>query len=122
MASSWLCVTTRTSCELLSWSEVPDVKRRRADTKFTDHANATAAVRKGMSKRFPIPVVLLARLAIDRSQQGRGFGAALLPDAMRRAVGLLMRWGSARCSLMRSTIARPRSMRGSGSSRCPATR
>jgi GNAT superfamily N-acetyltransferase len=51
-----------------------------------DHADATAAVRKGMSKRFPIPVVLLARLAIDRSQQGRGLGAALLADATRRAV------------------------------------
>jgi GNAT superfamily N-acetyltransferase len=51
-----------------------------------DHAGATAAVRRGMSKRFPIPVVLLARLAIDGSQQGRGLGAALLADAMRRAV------------------------------------
>lgn len=39
-----------------------------------------------MSKRFPIPVVLLARLAIDSSRQGRGLGAALLADAMRRAV------------------------------------
>ena len=51
-----------------------------------DHAGATAAVRRGMSKRFPIPVVLLARLAIDGSQQGQGFGTALLADAMRRAV------------------------------------
>jgi predicted N-acetyltransferase YhbS len=37
-----------------------------------------------MSKRFPIPVVLLARLAIDLRHQGRGLGAALLADAMRR--------------------------------------
>lgn len=51
-----------------------------------DHTGATAAVRRGMSKRFPIPVVLLARLAIDGSRQGRGLGAALLADAMRRAV------------------------------------
>lgn len=51
-----------------------------------DHVGATAAVRRGMSKRFPIPVVLLARLAIDGPQQGRGVGAALLADAMRRAV------------------------------------
>jgi GNAT superfamily N-acetyltransferase len=51
-----------------------------------NHAGATAAVRRGTSKRFPIPVVLLARLAIDGSQQGRGLGAALLADAMRRAV------------------------------------
>lgn len=51
------------------------------------HADATPDVRRGMSKRFPIPVVLLARLAVDRSQQGKGLGAALLADAMRRAVG-----------------------------------
>ena len=50
-----------------------------------DRAGATAAVRRGMSKRFPIPVVLLARLAIDGPQQGRRLGAALLADAMRRA-------------------------------------
>lgn len=47
---------------------------------------ATPGVRKGMSKRFPIPVVLLARLAIARSAQGVGLGAALLADAMRRSV------------------------------------
>ncbi len=39
-----------------------------------------------MSKRFPIPVVLLARLAIDRGHPGMGLGAALLADAMRRPV------------------------------------
>jgi predicted N-acetyltransferase YhbS len=51
-----------------------------------EHGAATATVRRGLSKRFPIPVVLLARLAIDLRQQGRGLGAALLADAMRRAV------------------------------------
>lgn len=51
-----------------------------------DHAAATDAVRRGMSKRFPIPVVLLARLAVDRASQGSGLGAALLADAMRRSV------------------------------------
>lgn len=51
-----------------------------------DHARATTGVRKGMSKRFPIPVVLLARLAIAEDVQGTGLGAALLADAMLRAV------------------------------------
>lgn len=51
-----------------------------------EHSTATDAVRRGMSKRFPIPVVLLARLAVDRSQQGTGLGGALLADAMRRSV------------------------------------
>lgn len=39
-----------------------------------------------MSKHFPIPVVLLARLAVDQRHQSRGLGAALLADAMRRTV------------------------------------
>jgi predicted N-acetyltransferase YhbS len=34
----------------------------------------------------PVPVVLLARLAIDRSEQGRQLGGHLLVDALRRCV------------------------------------
>ncbi len=34
----------------------------------------------------PIPVVVLARLTIARSHQGRGFGRALLQDAARRVI------------------------------------
>lgn len=34
----------------------------------------------------PIPVVVLGRLAVDRSQQGRGFGRALVQDAGRRVI------------------------------------
>jgi GNAT superfamily N-acetyltransferase len=34
----------------------------------------------------PIPVVLLARLAVDRSHQGRGLGRALVRDSARRVV------------------------------------
>ena len=33
----------------------------------------------------PIPVVVLARLAVDRNYQGRGLGRALFRDAARRA-------------------------------------
>ena len=42
-------------------------------------------IRKGMG-RYPIPVVLLGRLAVDSGYQGRGIGAGLLRDAIRRAL------------------------------------
>jgi GNAT superfamily N-acetyltransferase len=35
----------------------------------------------------PIPVVVLARLAVDRSYQGRGVGRALFRDGARRVLG-----------------------------------
>lgn len=34
----------------------------------------------------PIPVVVLARLAVDRSQQGQGLGRALVRDAGQRVI------------------------------------
>ena len=34
----------------------------------------------------PIPVLLLARLAVDRHWQGKGLGAALVADALRRVI------------------------------------
>lgn len=34
----------------------------------------------------PIPVVVLARLAVDRSQQGQGLGRALIRDAGQRVI------------------------------------
>jgi GNAT superfamily N-acetyltransferase len=36
--------------------------------------------------RHPIPVILLARLAVDSTEQGRGLGAALLKDALLRTI------------------------------------
>lgn len=50
------------------------------------HEAATDRVKKGLA-RHPIPVILLARLAVDRSMQGRGVGPALLKDALLRAAG-----------------------------------
>lgn len=38
--------------------------------------------------RLDVPVVLIGRLAVDQSVQGRGLGAMLLIDALRRAVQL----------------------------------
>jgi GNAT superfamily N-acetyltransferase len=45
---------------------------------------ATGRVRRNMPD--PIPIVLLGRLAIDRTWQGRGLGADLLRDAMLRVL------------------------------------
>lgn len=46
-------------------------------------ANAPARVAKGMP-RYPVPVVILARLGVDRNEQGRGLGRALLQDLLLR--------------------------------------
>ncbi len=46
-------------------------------------ATAPARVGKGLA-RHPIPLTLLARLAIDQSEQGGGLGAALLKDAFKK--------------------------------------
>jgi len=45
---------------------------------------APSRLRRGMPD--PVPVVLLARLAIDRSEQGHHLGGHLLVDALRRCV------------------------------------
>lgn len=50
-----------------------------------ERKDATARVIKGMPQ-YPIPVVLLARLAVDLSVAGRGLGGWLLRDAMLRTV------------------------------------
>jgi len=38
--------------------------------------------------RHPVPVVLLARLAVDQSVQGQALGEALLIDSLHRCLGL----------------------------------
>jgi GNAT superfamily N-acetyltransferase len=38
---------------------------------------------------YPVPVVLLARLAIDRQHQGKGLGAKILISALRHSVQLM---------------------------------
>ena len=52
-----------------------------------DHDVATDRARKGMPGH-QIPAMLLARLAVDTSVQGRGIGAFLLRDAMSRALSV----------------------------------
>jgi GNAT superfamily N-acetyltransferase len=47
--------------------------------------DAPERLAKGLP-RYPIPVMIIARLGVDRSFQGKGLGAALLRDAMRRTL------------------------------------
>jgi GNAT superfamily N-acetyltransferase len=47
------------------------------------HAQAPNRVTKGQPKH-PIPVMILARLAVDRQWQNRGVGRGLLKDALKR--------------------------------------
>jgi len=49
------------------------------------YADAPARLLKGVA-RHPIPVVLLARLAVDRTLQGKGLGPGLLKDAILRVL------------------------------------
>ncbi len=48
--------------------------------------DAPEPVTRGLG-RYPVPVVLLARLAVDAGERGRGLGGAMLKDALRRALG-----------------------------------
>ena len=50
------------------------------------HESATSKVRRNMPD--PVPVMVLGRLAVDRGAQGRKLGAALLQDAVKRAVAV----------------------------------
>ena len=49
------------------------------------HADAPERVVKGMP-RHPIPLLVLARLAVHSKAQGRGIGAGLLLDALGRTL------------------------------------
>jgi GNAT superfamily N-acetyltransferase len=51
-----------------------------------DHGHSTAEVRRGLSKHFPIPIALLARLAVDQREHGCGIGSSMLLDALDRVV------------------------------------
>jgi GNAT superfamily N-acetyltransferase len=50
-----------------------------------EHEQAPPRVRKGLA-RYPIPVIVLARLAVDRPYQRQGLGRGLLKDALLRAL------------------------------------
>jgi GNAT superfamily N-acetyltransferase len=49
------------------------------------HAEAPERLVKGLA-RHPVPIMLLARLAVARDWQGKGIGAGLLRDAVLRTL------------------------------------
>ncbi|MDP2419276.1 MAG: GNAT family N-acetyltransferase [Hydrogenophaga sp.] len=55
------------------------------------HTTATSSVRRNMPD--PIPVMVLGRLAVDRRAQGIQLGAALLQDAVHRAIAVSQNTG-----------------------------
>ena len=46
--------------------------------------DAPTEVVRGMPHHYPIPVMILARWAVDKREQGNGIGKALLKDAFER--------------------------------------
>ena len=50
-----------------------------------DTLEAPERIRKGMGQ-YPVPVVILARLAVSLQDHGRGIGFGLLQDAIRRTM------------------------------------
>jgi len=49
------------------------------------YGDAPERLTKGLA-RYPVPIMLLARLAVSQAWQGKGIGAGLLKDAMRRTL------------------------------------
>ncbi len=47
--------------------------------------DAPTRVMKGQG-RYPVPVILMARFAVDRGEQGKGYDKYLFRDALRRAL------------------------------------
>ena len=50
-----------------------------------DTLEAPERIRKGMGQ-YPVPVMILARLAVSQHDRGRGIGSGLLQDAIRRTM------------------------------------
>jgi len=50
-----------------------------------EYNDAPARLTKGLA-RYPVPIMLLARLAVATSWQGKGLGSGLLKDAMLRTL------------------------------------
>ncbi|WP_085216930.1 GNAT family N-acetyltransferase [Methylomagnum ishizawai] len=50
-----------------------------------DHRDAPSRVTQGIG-RYPVPLMILARLAVALDEQGNGFGAAMLKDALQRTI------------------------------------
>jgi len=48
-----------------------------------EHRDVPSRISQGIA-RHPVPLMILARLAVDKREQGKGLGAALLKDALLR--------------------------------------
>lgn len=57
-----------------------------------DVDDASERIKKGMGK-YPIPVVILARLAVLHTYQGKGIGKALLKDAILKTLQIAEQGG-----------------------------
>lgn len=55
--------------------------------------DAPERMRKGLANH-PIPIILMARFAVDRRFQGQGLGAALFKDAIKRTLNVLSNIGA----------------------------
>jgi GNAT superfamily N-acetyltransferase len=65
-----------------------------------DTLDAPDRIRKGMGQ-YPVPVVILARLAVSRDHHGYGIGIGLLQDAIRRTLSIAEQVG------VRAMLAHP---------------
>jgi GNAT superfamily N-acetyltransferase len=58
-----------------------------------DQARGPARLAKGQPPGYPVPVAILARLAVDQVHQGRGLGRSLLQDALLRCANAAQQVG-----------------------------
>jgi GNAT superfamily N-acetyltransferase len=56
------------------------------------HGAAPQRATKGVG-RYPVPVIVLTRLGVDRDEQGRGLGSALVRDALFQVASIADRVG-----------------------------
>ena len=47
-------------------------------------AKASLSIEEQFSANYPVPAILLGKLAVDSGQQGKGLGEFLLMDALKR--------------------------------------
>lgn len=82
----------RRTARTFVWTPVSDPGQQRTPViayySLTGHRLVRDQLPRKIGRGSPdeIPAVLLARLAVDRSAQGRGIGGAVLADAMSRVV------------------------------------
>ena len=55
--------------------------------------NVPPARKKKVSPHLPVPVILLGKLAVDLTEQGKGYGSTLIGEVSRMAVNISQRVG-----------------------------